>query len=239
MSPILEKEDGRFLSNGSLLSANKLSKSFSGLPSLKHTIARRIFGQIHPRFVIFENIDFSLLPGEFVSLVGGNGSGKSTFLRCLAGVIQPTQGSIERNGRIASILSHGFGAYEDLPVWRNIVLVLQILGADRIEAKKLVGEVASLAKIEDRLYGPTSQLSEGMRAKISLASLVHCEFDVALLDESLNHVDSEFRQMFLGLTRNWIQKGKSIILTSHDEAMLHSFATRSLTIKNKELIALS
>jgi ABC-type polysaccharide/polyol phosphate transport system ATPase subunit len=74
-----------------------------------------------------------------------------------------------------------------------------------------------------------------MRAKISLAALAHAEFDVALLDESLNHVDVEFRDMYLGLTRKWISAGRSVVITSHDDGLLHRFSNRLLRAGNKTL----
>jgi ABC-type polysaccharide/polyol phosphate transport system ATPase subunit len=77
-----------------------------------------------------------------------------------------------------------------------------------------------------------------MRAKIALASLVHTPFDVALLDESLNHVDGEFRDVFFQLTRKWIKEGRSLVITSHDEQVLQRFATRKLRFQNSSLVDL-
>ncbi|MGZ3653750.1 MAG: ATP-binding cassette domain-containing protein, partial [Bdellovibrionota bacterium] len=174
-----------------LLLARGLEKSYSERVGLAHTMGRRLWnlGRAPGQFCIFENVDFTLYPGECVALMGGNGSGKSTFLRCLGGVVEPTNGEIIRIGRMASLLSHGFGAYEELPVRNNIVLAQQLLGATLAEARSNIEAVAATAELGDRLFSPTSHLSEGMRAKIALSALAHTPFQVALLDESLNHVD--------------------------------------------------
>lgn len=221
-----------------LLLARGLGKAFSSPVGLGHTVSRRLLslGRAPYRRYVFEKVDFTLFPGECAALVGGNGSGKSTFLRCLGGVILPTDGEILRIGRLSALLSHGFGAYEDLPVHQNIVLVQQLLGSSLRHARKNLADVATMAELSDRLYDPTSQLSEGMRAKLSLSALAHTDFQVALLDESLNHVDAEFRDRFFLLTRKWLEEGRGLVITSHDEHLLKKFATRQLRFANHTLI---
>ncbi|MGZ3656186.1 MAG: ATP-binding cassette domain-containing protein [Bdellovibrionota bacterium] len=220
-----------------LLLARGLEKSYSERVGLAHTMGRRLWnlGRAPGQFCIFENVDFTLYPGECVALMGGNGSGKSTFLRCLGGVVEPTNGEIIRIGRMASLLSHGFGAYEELPVRNNIVLAQQLLGATLAEARSNIEAVAATAELGDRLFSPTSHLSEGMRAKIALSALAHTPFQVALLDESLNHVDKEFRDMFFDFTRKWLEEGRSVMITSHDDNLLERFATRKLRFRHRTL----
>ena len=191
-----------------LLLARGLSKSFYEREGLGNTIARRLRRHIRGKSAtsyVFSGANFTLLPGECVALLGGNGSGKSTFLRCLAGVLEPTEGEVMRIGRMAALLSHGFGAYEDLQVQSIMILAQQLLGATAREARANLPLVAETADLNARLTNPTSHLSEGMRAKIALSALAHTPFQVALLDESLNHVDQEFRNLFLDFTRKWIK----------------------------------
>jgi len=237
---ISRKQDWRFavtVERKELLLARGLGKAFSARAGLAHTVSRRLLrlGRAPDRRYVFQKVDFTLLPGECVALVGGNGSGKSTFLRCLGGVIEPTDGDVLRIGRLSSLLSHGFGAYEDLPVWQNIVLSQQLLGGSLRHSQKHLQEVAAMAELSDRLYSPTSHLSEGMRAKISLSGLAFAEFDVALLDESLNHVDANFRDRLFLLTRKWLEMGRSFVVTSHDEQLLQKFATRQLRFQDQSL----
>lgn len=226
-------------SSGELLLARGLKKDFvhSGAGGIGRTLAEQLWRLRRPlpRLTVFEEVDFTLFKGECVALLGTNGCGKSTFLRCLAGVIYPSEGEVIHIGKTVALLSHGFGAYEDLAVWRNIVLAQQFFGISLAEARTNIPAVAALAGLTDRLYNHTSQLSEGMRAKIALSSLSFADFDVALLDESLNHVDSEFRNYFLELTRKWISEGRSLLLTSHDEQLPERFATRKMRFVNKRL----
>lgn len=221
-----------------LLLARGLEKSFSARRGLAHTISQHILRFRSPpeRHVVFSKVDFTLLGGECVTILGGNGTGKSTLLRCLGGVMSPTEGEVMRLGRTVALLTHGFGAYEELPVWRNFLIVQQLLGIPHDDARDNLERAAEIAGLSERLLSPTAHLSEGMRAKLSLASLILAEFDVALLDESLNHVDAEFRQRFFEFTRKWINQGRSLVMTSHDEKVLASFATSSYRIENKSLI---
>lgn len=222
--------------NEELLIARGLSKWFK---SQNHnTVADMVRGwrKTHSKILAIENVDLTVRRGECVAIFGANGSGKSTLLRCLAGIVVPNRGDTLILGKMAALLSHGFGAYEELPVWRNILLVQQLLGATLAEAKSRVATIADHAALTDRLYGPCSQLSEGMRAKISLSSLAFTPFDIALLDESLNHVDSEYREKFFHLTRDWIKQGRSLIITSHDDHLLNSFSTIRMRIQNNSLI---
>jgi len=220
-----------------LLLTRSLGKSFSERVGLAHTVGRRIWrlGQAPDKFPVFENVNFSLYGGECVALMGGNGSGKSTFLRCLGGVMEPSQGKVIRMGQVASLLSHGYGAYEDLTVIRNIVLTQQLIGATLGEARERAPLVAATANLSDRLDSPTAHLSEGMRAKIALSALAHTPFQVALLDESLNHVDKEFRDFFFALTRKWLTQGRSLLLTSHEDNLLERFGTRRLRFQRRTL----
>lgn len=221
-----------------LLLARDLGKYFYFRSGLAHTISQHVlrYQKEALQMTVFEKVDFTLLGGQCVTILGVNGSGKSTLLRCLAGVTSPSEGEVLRLGRTVALLTHGFGAYEELPVWRNMMLVQQLLGISAAEAKRNLPRVAELAGLSDRVYSTTSQLSEGMRAKLSLASLAMAQFDVALLDESLNHVDGEFRYQFHNLTRNWIKEGRSLVMTSHDENVLATFATSSYRIENKSLV---
>jgi ABC-type polysaccharide/polyol phosphate transport system ATPase subunit len=223
----------------SALRTRGLTKTFPRHKDIKKALAARFSPLRLERepVAVFEGVDFELGRGECAALLGPNGCGKSTFLRCLAGVMAATSGQIEHGGKTVALLSHGFGNYDELSVWHNILLAQQLFGMPLAKAKEQALTVAAFGGLEDRIFDTVSHLSEGMRAKIALSALAHAEFDVALLDESLNHVDAEFRQKYFDLTRNWIAAGRSLILTSHDERLPAWYATRTFRFENKKLVS--
>ncbi len=116
--------------SNSLIEVSNLTKSFSGGTSIAHTIAIKLFSKLFStknaqRIYVFENLNFHLNRSECVVISGVNGSGKSTLLRCISSVMSATSGTIKKKGKVLALLSHGFGAYEDINVSRNIQLVLQ------------------------------------------------------------------------------------------------------------------
>lgn len=224
-----------------LLEVKGLGKFYFSQPGLFRGISLHLLSRFRKfrapyKIPVFDQVNFQAFPGECIAVRGPNGSGKSTLFRCIAGITHPTKGEIHKHGKVLAHLSHGFGAYEDLEVWRLMLLVQQLFGLSEGEALGNIEKQAELAGLTDRLMNQCSQLSEGMRAKIALTALAFCPFDVLLLDESLNHVDMNFRTWFFYLTRDWIKQGKSILITTHDDTVLEQFGTRHLQFHNKSLI---
>ncbi|MCO5141639.1 MAG: ATP-binding cassette domain-containing protein [Oligoflexia bacterium] len=219
------------------LEIQHLNKSFYIQSGLFRSIAQliRTLGQHKPSFSVLEDINISIQKGECVGLVGKNGSGKSTLLKCIAGNSVADSGNLFVDGKLLALLTHGFGAYEDIMVKKNFQICLQLFGYKAKEAEERVLECAKIAGLSERLLSPTSQLSEGMRAKIPLACLQLASFDILLLDESLNHIDIDFKTQFLETCKKWQADGKTILITSHDDQILHSFCNRFLLFQNKKI----
>lgn len=215
-----------------LLSARGLAKSYLTAPGLGRTLSGLFQSGLRqpPKIEVLRSLSFELNAGECIGIAGANGSGKSTLLRCLAGNVTPDAGTVERPERLVALLAHGFGAYDDLPAHRNLLLAQQLLGLTRAEAERNLQAHAQAAGLADRLAGSAHQLSEGMRARIALSALEFVPFQVLLLDEGLNHVDQEYRERFFLLTREWMKQGKGIVLTSHDHSLLERFCTRIIRL---------
>ena len=220
-----------------LLRAENLGKKFANQGpgiSLSQKIKDRL-NPGHKELEIFQGLNFQVQSGVGIALHGGNGVGKSTLLRILGGVLHQSEGKVIHEGKTLALLSHGLGAYEELPVWRNAILVMLLLGMKEKEAEKHLKDFAAFSRLEGRMYSPCTQLSEGMRAKIPLCALRFAPFDLLLLDESLSHVDAEFRASFHELTRQWIKEGRSFLLSSHDAAVLEHFGTKHWHLGNGKL----
>lgn len=214
-----------------LLEVKNLRKDFYAPLGLTHTLAHQLIGKMRKRrvsYTVFQDLNLIIKKGECVGIVGTNGCGKSTLLRCISGVMCHTSGEIIQYGKVISLLSHGFGAYEDLPVRYNLLLAQQLFGVTRRQALKNLEEQAYIANVTERIDTPTSQLSEGMRAKVALSALAFVDFDLLLVDEMLNHVDQVWREAFFRFHNAWLDRGRSMIITSHDKSVLDKFATRIL-----------
>lgn len=148
-----------------------------------------------------------------------------------------TSGDIVKNGKVIAILSHGFGAYEDLPVRFNLLLTQQLFGISRRQSLANLQEQAKIANVTHRINHPTSQLSEGMRAKVALSALAFVDFDLLMVDEMLMHVDQEWREAFFRFHNAWLDKGRSLIITSHDKSVIDQFTTRILEFRDKSLFS--
>ena len=228
------------MSPAPVLEVHSLSKAFRikwGLASMLEEKFLRFRRPPNQNFV-FQDVTFAIYPGECMTLAGPNGTGKSTLLKCISGLMGVNGGKVLCHGKMIAQLTHGYGPYEDLSVWRNLLLAQQLLGASAAAAETNLEKMAALCGLQDRMLSLTSQLSEGMRAKIGLAALMCADFNLALLDECLNHVDAAFRDLFFDFTRTALSQDRSFVLTSHDEMLLKRFGTRFFKIENRALIEL-
>lgn len=183
---------------------------------LKEYIIRKI--QRNYRVTEFwadRDVSFTLERGEMLGIIGSNGAGKSTLLKAVSGIMEPTRGSIRREGTIAALLELGSGFDGDLTVKENTYLRGAMLGYTRRfmdETYEAIIDFAELREFEDR---PFKQLSSGMKSRLafSIASLV--EPDILILDEVLSVGDGAFRKKSEAKMREIINGGATTILVSH------------------------
>lgn len=219
------------MKNQPLLNLQGWEKNFRLSPGLWNNFSRRLQAKAPDSITVFKNFHLNIAPGECIGITGANGSGKSTLLRCISGVLAKSSGtSLGAEPKILSVLGHGLGAYDDLTALRNIILLLQLFGLTRKEAQAAAAASLEWAGLKEQTHRVCSQLSEGQRARLPLAALRFASFDLLCLDESLNYIDKEFRDLFYALTRDWLQAGRSILLTSHDATNIERFCTRTISL---------
>ena len=205
---------------------------------IKEYVLRRIRHDYHVNeFWADRDVSFTLERGEMLGIIGSNGAGKSTLLKAVSGIMEPTRGSIRREGTIAALLELGSGFDGDLTVRENAYLRGAMLGYTRKfmdETYEAIIDFAELREFEDR---PFKQLSSGMKSRLafSIASLV--EPDILILDEVLSVGDGAFRKKSEAKMREIISGGTTTILVSHSLPQVRELCDKVLWLHKGRQIA--
>jgi ABC-type polysaccharide/polyol phosphate transport system ATPase subunit len=174
------------------------------------------------------DITFSMESGEKVGIIGRNGSGKTTLLRLLAGIIEPSSGSIRVAKEPLALFKFWIGQNADLPVVDNIFLFGAVCGMKRAEIKPRIAEILDCADIRDLGFAPLHDLSLGQRQRLALSIVFQAPADFLIFDETFVHVDQAFYRQcdafFVRLTKS----PRTMVITSHDHNFLKKYCQRAL-----------
>lgn len=181
------------------------------------------------------DVSFHVNKGEMLGIVGSNGSGKSTILKVLAGIMPPTKGSIKANGSVAALLELGAGFDGDLTVKENVYLRGALLGYTRDfvkdEYEKII-EFSELKEFEDVMY---KKLSSGMRSKLAFSIASRVNPDILVLDEVLSVGDMAFRRKSEARMREMMSGGTTTILVSHSLNQVREMCTQVVWLEKGEM----
>lgn len=179
---------------------------------------------------MLEGLDLRVERGESVALVGANGSGKSTVLRLVAGIYEPTAGRIVRNGRTTSVIELGAGFHGDLTGTENVRLYALLMGLSYRELDRRFSQIVDFSGIGDFIDTPVKYYSSGMLARLAFSVAVCAEPDILLLDEVLAVGDQQFRERCFERLRSLHRGGGTLLLASHDLAAVRDLCSRALWI---------
>ena len=204
---------------------------------IKEYLIRKLTGRYRVKeFWADRHISFTINRGDMLGIIGTNGAGKSTLLKAISGIMVPTEGSVECNGKIAALLELASGFDGDLTVRENTYLRGAMLGYTKRfmnETYSDIIEFAELREFEDR---PFKHLSSGMKSRLafSIASLVNP--DILILDEVLSVGDGSFRKKSEEKMRSIIGGGATTILVSHSIAQVRSMCNKVLWLDHGKQI---
>lgn len=163
-----------------------------------------------------------------IGFVGENGSGKSTMLKIITGVLTPTSGSMVINGKISALLELGSGFNPEYSGYENIFLNGMVLGFSREEMEERVQDVIDFADIGDHLYQPVKTYSSGMFVRLAFAVAINVDPDILIVDEALAVGDLEFQLKCMEKFTEIKNSGKTILFVSHDVNSIRRFVTELL-----------
>jgi ABC-type polysaccharide/polyol phosphate transport system ATPase subunit len=181
-------------------------------------------------------VTFSIGPGEGVALIGANGTGKSTLLRVVAGVLPADAGRLETRGRVAALLSVDAGLMPTLTGRENCVLLGVLAGLSRRAARRSLAELQDRTALGDEFDHPVSSYSQGMRARLGFAVAEQISPDILLLDEVHEAIDHDSRAFVEERAHAILRDGGILMAAGHDHALLERLCGRALLLRNGQVV---
>lgn len=196
---------------------------------LKEYILRRIKHNYHvTEFWADRDVSFTLERGEMLGIIGSNGAGKSTLLKAVSGIMEPTRGTIHREGSIAALLELGSGFDGDLTVKENTYLRGAMLGYTRRFMDEMYDNIIEFAELQEFQERPFKQLSSGMKSRLAFSIACLVKPDILILDEVLSVGDGAFRKKSEAKMREIIGGGATTILVSHSLPQVRELCSKVL-----------
>lgn len=186
----------------------------------------------HHDFYALNDINFEIKKGETVGIIGKNGAGKSTLLKIITGVLTSTSGSVEVNGKIASLLELGAGFNPEMTGMENIYLNGTIMGFSKNDMDKKVDSIIEFADIGEFIHQQVKTYSSGMFARLAFSVAINVEPDILIVDEVLSVGDNTFQKKCLNKLTLMKDNGVSILVVSHDDYTVKYFCKRALYLEN-------
>ena len=192
--------------------------------------------QYYNPFWALRDISISIEKGECVGIIGSNGSGKSTLLQLVCGTLRPSEGNIQVNGKIASLLELGSGFNPDFTGKENIYLSAALMGLSSHEIEKKYQDIVSFADIGDFVDRPAKTYSTGMLIRLAFAVQTAVEPDILVVDEALSVGDIFFQQKCMGRMRNLQKASVTLLFVSHDMSTVRDLCNRVAYLQQGRLI---
>ena len=190
----------------------------------------------HSTFRAMDNLNLEVKKGEVLGILGKNGAGKSTLLKMITGVVFPTSGKIEIDGRISSLLELGTAFNPELTGYENIYQHGQIFGLTDKEIKDKEQEIIDFADIGKHLSQPVKTYSSGMFARLAFACAINVDPDILIVDEVLSVGDMAFQLKCFKKFEEFKQNGKTILFVTHSVSDVLKNCTKSIIINSGKKI---
>jgi ABC-type polysaccharide/polyol phosphate transport system ATPase subunit len=223
------------VTNDSVISVEGVSKRFrlyhERNQSLKSALMRR--GRVrYDEFWALKDVSFEVRPGMTFGLVGHNGSGKSTMLKCIARILRPEKGKISVDGRMSALLELGAGFHPELSGRENVYLNGSILGMSKRQLEQKFDEIVGFAGLERFIDMPVKNYSSGMYVRLGFSIAINVDPDILLVDEVLAVGDEEFQRKCLERVADLREAGKTIVVVTHALGTVRNLCDEAIWLEN-------
>lgn len=192
--------------------------------------------QYHKDYYALRDLSFYVGRGQIVGIVGRNGSGKSTILKILTGVLNQSSGNIELNGKVAALLELGTGFNMEYSGMKNIYLNAAMMRVSKEEIEKKIPEILAFADIGDYIHQPVKTYSSGMFVRLAFAVAINVDPDILIVDEALAVGDARFQLKCMDKFTEFVERGKTILFVTHDVNSVKRFCNRAIWLDRGKLI---
>lgn len=194
----------------------KFNLSSEKFDSFKEYVIKSIKRQVsYDAFMALQGVSFEVMRGDSVGLVGLNGSGKSTILKVIAGVLKPTEGKVAVNGTIAPLIELGAGFDMDLTARENVFLNGALLGYNRARMEEQYPDIVEFSELAEFMDVPVKNFSSGMVSRLAFAIATIGTPDILIVDEVLSVGDFHFQEKCEARIQNMRDHGTTILFVSH------------------------
>lgn len=183
-------------------------------------------------FWALRDLNFEVLKGDSLGIIGRNGSGKSTLLQIIAGTLMPTSGDIRVNGRVAALLELGSGFNPEFSGRENVILNGMILGLTQREMLERFDDIAAFADIGEFLEQPVKTYSSGMMLRLAFAVQTQIRPDILIVDEALSVGDALFQKRCFQQMERLRNDGCTLLFVSHDQESIRTLTSHALLLRD-------
>ncbi|WP_312602600.1 ABC transporter ATP-binding protein [Pseudomonas luteola] len=217
----------------SILEIQGLGKAYRAYRSEWQRFARWFglpWGHVDEHWIL-RNVNFTIEAGQAIGIVGQNGAGKSTLLKMITGTLQPTEGSVQLNGRIAAILELGMGFNPELTGRQNVFYAAGLMGFSADQIRQEMDNIEAFAEIGEYFDEPVRTYSSGMQVRVAFAVATAFRPEILIIDEALSVGDAYFQHKSFDRIRKFQRLGTSLLIVSHDRNAIQALCDRAILLE--------
>ncbi len=221
-----------------LLTVTNVGKAYRSYRSEWQRMARWFYMPVKAteEHWVLKHISFSLGAGEAIGLVGQNGAGKSTLLKMITGTLQPTEGKVQVNGRIAAILELGMGFNPELTGRQNVYHAAGLMGFSVNEINSAIDDIEAFAEIGEYFDHAVRTYSSGMQMRVAFSVATAFRPEILIIDEALSVGDSYFQHKSFGRIKEYQKAGTTLLIVSHDRGSIQALCSRAILLDGGTII---